>query len=144
MNILIIQGPNLNLIGLRAAQLGQRLTLDKINKGIRRHVRNTEHELKIIQTHKVDAALSWFQRRRNWADGILFAPMGWCYAEYAFRDVIELISPPVIEVHFSPDYEPNFDVEKSILAPVCFRTIIAPPERAFLEGLDHFFDTQNR
>ena len=47
MKILVLQGPNLNLIGVKSAQSGNKITLDKINKALRLDVRNTEFELKI-------------------------------------------------------------------------------------------------
>ena len=50
MNILVLHGPNLNLIGSISANIGQRITLDKINTGLRRHVRNSEINLKIMQS----------------------------------------------------------------------------------------------
>ena len=77
MNIIILHGPNLNLIGSLSAQLEKRTTLDKINRDIRRKVRNQDVQLKIEQTHKVFQAINFIQRNRNWADAIIFAPMAW-------------------------------------------------------------------
>ena len=51
MTILILHGPNLNLVGLKSAKTGEKLTLDKINRAIRLHVRKKDINLKIIQTH---------------------------------------------------------------------------------------------
>ena len=53
MNIIVLHGPNLNLLGSISAQSKQRITLDKINKALRLHVRNSDINLKISQTHKV-------------------------------------------------------------------------------------------
>ena len=77
MNILILHGPNLNLVGKISAKQGDKITLDKINTGLRRHVRDSEITLKIFQTHKVYQAINFIQRNRNWANGLLFAPMSW-------------------------------------------------------------------
>ena len=52
MTILILHGPNLNLVGLKSAKAGEKLTLDKINRAIRLYVRKKDINLKIIQTHK--------------------------------------------------------------------------------------------
>ncbi len=136
MNILIIQGPNLNLLGLRSSQLGSTLTLDKVNKGIRYHLRNTEHTIKIVQTHKVDYALALLQRKRNWAHGILFAPSSWALYEYSLYQAITLISPPVIEIHFSKDYQLGINPDRSIFQDVCYDSIIDHPEIVFLKGID--------
>ena len=57
MKILVLQGPNLNLIGVKPAQSGKKITLDKINKAIRFEVRKTESELKIFQTNNFYMAI---------------------------------------------------------------------------------------
>ena len=60
MNILFLEGPNLNLLGLKSSKIkGSRLTLDKLNKHLRKHIRNTDHNLKIIQTHKQFQAVNY-------------------------------------------------------------------------------------
>ena len=58
MTILILQGPNLNLLGKKSAEIGDSITLNKLNRAIRLHVRNTKIKLKIIQTHKEYIALN--------------------------------------------------------------------------------------
>ena len=69
MTILILQGPNLNLLGKKSAEIGDSITLNKLNRAIRLHVRNTKIKLKIIQTHKEYNALNVIQRNRNQAKG---------------------------------------------------------------------------
>ena len=73
MNILILQGPNLNLLGLRSKTISKRLTLDKLNKGIKNHVVNKDIKLKVNQTHKQFQAVNFLQRNRNWANGLLLS-----------------------------------------------------------------------
>ena len=101
MNILVLHGPNLNLLGSISAQLGKRITLDKINTGLRRHVRNSDVTIKITQTHKVFQALNFIQRNRNWAQGILFAPMAWANYEYSIRDALKIAAIPTVQLLFS-------------------------------------------
>ena len=52
MKIILLHGPNLNLIGKISSNLDSRITLDKINTGIKRNIRNTNTDVKIFQTHK--------------------------------------------------------------------------------------------
>ena len=85
MNILILHGPNLNLIGSRSAEIGKKITIDKINTGIRRHIRNEEAQIKILQTHKQFHAINFIQRNRNWAKFFLFAPMAWARSSTIFK-----------------------------------------------------------
>ena len=135
MNILIIQGPNLNLIGVKSAKQGTRVTLDKINKGIRRHIREKDITLKIYQTHSIENAVTLLQRNRNWANGIIIAPGVWSTYEAVLLDTLELIEIPTIEVYVKNDN--NVYSEKSIISTVCKKKIIAPADEMFIEGVKY-------
>jgi len=133
MNILIIQGPNLNLIGVKSAKRGKRITLDKINKGIRRHIRDKDIIVKIYQTHSIEKVVTLLQRNRNWASGIIIAPGVWSTYEAILLDTLELIGVPTIEVY---DKDDNKDyANKSILSAVCIKKIVAPAEEMFVEAI---------
>lgn len=135
MNILIIQGPNLNLIGVKSAKRGKRITLGKINKGIRRYIREKDITVKIYQTHSIEKAVTLLQRNRNWADGIIIAPGVWSIYEAILPDTLELIGVPTIEVY---DQEDNKDyANKSILSTVCIQKIVASAKEMFVKGLNH-------
>ena len=135
MNILIIQGPNLNLIGVKSAKRGKHLTLDKINKGIRRYIREKDIAVKIHQTHSIEKVITLLQRNRNWADGIIIAPGVWSTYEAILVDTLELIDVPIIEVY---DEEDNRDYsKKSLLTTVCLKKIVASAKEMFIKGLNH-------
>ena len=136
MNILIIQGPNLNLLGLKSTKRGKRVTLDKINRTIRRFVREKDIELKIHQTHSVEKVVTLLQRNRNWADGIIIAPGAWSTYEAVIADTLQLIDLPIIEV-FDTDDNKNY-MKNSILTAHCKKTISAPAEEMFIEALKSF------
>lgn len=137
MNILIIQGPNLNLLGLRSSQLGQRLTLDKINTALRRQVRNRDIQLKIFQTHRIDKVITLIQRQRNWLDGILLAPTAWARYEYLLKETLELIQKPVVQLCFDKEFNFGPDEAGSILTACCQETLTNEPMTAFTDGLDY-------
>ena len=133
MNILIIQGPNLNLIGVKSAKRGKHLTLDKINKGIRRYIREKDITVKIYQTHSIEKAVTLLQRNRNWTDGIIIAPGVWSTYEVILVDTLELIEVPTVEVH---DKAANKDyANKSLLTTVCLKKIVAPTKEMFVKGI---------
>tara|TARA_B100001964_G_scaffold88648_1_gene99708 strand:- start:148 stop:570 length:423 start_codon:yes stop_codon:yes gene_type:complete len=119
MKILVLQGPNLNLVGVKSAQAGKRVTLDKINKMLQREVRNTEIELKIFQTHKIYMAISFLHRNRNTASGILIAPMAWAKYEYSLLETLELIQLPIVQVSLDKIVDEN----QSILSPISVETV---------------------
>ena len=132
MKILVLQGPNLNLVGVKSAQAGKRVTLDKINKILRREVRNTEIELKIFQTHKIYMAISFLHRNRNTASGILIAPMAWAKYEYSLLETLELIQLPIVQVSLDKIVDEN----QSILSPVSVETVHSDdPISVFKNGL---------
>lgn len=133
MNILIIQGPNLNLIGVKSAKKGKRITLDKINKGIRRYIREKDITVKIYQTHSIAKAVTLLQRNRNWANGIIIAPGVWSTYEAILVDTLELIGVPTIEVY---DKNDNKDyAASSLLNTTCIKKIVIPAEEMFLKGI---------
>ena len=135
MKILILHGPNLNLIGSKSAEIGQKITIDKINRGIRHHIRNEDIQLKILQTHKQFHAINFIQRNRNWADFFLLAPMSWARFEYAILDALKISNINTIQILLSDDYS---DVTKSnsIFSEFCTSTLIGAPDKVYLDGID--------
>ena len=134
MNILILHGPNLNLIGNISADLGKRITLDKINTKIRRHVRNTETELKVCQTHKVYQAINFIQRNRNWADSLLFAPMSWAQYEYSISESISISGIKTVQLLFNDGYQ-KINEKDSIFSKIATKTIIGKPDSVYIDGI---------
>ncbi|MCP4930674.1 MAG: type II 3-dehydroquinate dehydratase [Candidatus Marinimicrobia bacterium] len=135
MNILVLHGPNLNLLGSISAQSKQRLTLDKLNTALRRHVRSLDINIKIYQTHKVFQAINYIQRNRNWADGFLFAPMAWARYEYSILDAIKASNISTIQLLFSNGFD-DLDETSSIFSDTCRSTIIGPPDQIYIDGVD--------
>ena len=135
MNILVLHGPNLNLIGSISANIGQRITLDKINTGLRRHVRNSEINLKIMQTHKIFQAINVIQRNRNWADGMLFAPMAWAKYEYSLVEALQIADIPMIQLLFSDGFS-DIDKDSSIFSNTCKSTISGAPDQVYIDGIN--------
>ncbi len=135
MNILIIQGPNFNLIGVKSAKRGKHVTLDKINKGIRRYIREKDITVKIYQTHSIEKAVTLLQRNRNWSDGIIIAPGVWSTYEAVLLDTLELIGVPTIEVYDEVGNKSYTD--KSLLSAICIEKIVAPAEEMFIKAIQY-------
>ncbi|MFC1784795.1 type II 3-dehydroquinate dehydratase [Candidatus Neomarinimicrobiota bacterium] len=135
MNILIIQGPNLNLMGVKSVKTGKRVTLDKINKGIRRHIREKDITVKIYQTHSIEKSVTLLQRNRNWANGIIIAPGVWSTYEAILVVTLELIEIPTIEVYDEDDDKEY--ANQSLLSTVCKKKIVAPATEMFVKALQY-------
>ena len=137
MNILILQGPNLNLLGLRSKTISKRLTLDKLNKGIKNHVVDKDVKLKINQTHKQFQAVNFLQRNRNWANGLLFIPTSWANAEYTLFETIKIIDIPTSIIYFNEPFALGGKVESSIMVGNNMKSFTGEPLEVCERGLDH-------
>ena len=137
MNILILQGPNLNMLGLKSSETKANITLDKINRTMEKHVKGKNVTLKILQTHKQFQAVNFLQRNRNWADGILFIPTSWARNEFTILETLELISLNTAVVYFNEPFSFGTDEQQSIIAGNYIQSFSGSPLEACLAGLEH-------
>ena len=98
MKLLIIHGPNLNLIGLWASQNNQNITLDKLNQKIRKYSTNKSYGLNIIQYNNEHKIVSYIQKNRNKFDGIIINPGPLQQSGYILKDLLDLIKVPYVTV----------------------------------------------
>ena len=96
--ILVIHGPNMNLLGLRTRGDGGRITLDKLNRHLRKIARKTGLSLTIIQTNDESRAVNNLQVQRRKIKGILLFPGPWQQSGYVIKDTLEILSTPCITV----------------------------------------------
>ena len=137
MNILILQGPNLNMLGLKSSETKANVTLDKINRTMKKHVKGKNVTLKILQTHKQFQAVNFLQRNRNWADGMLFIPTSWARNEFTILETLKLISLKTAVVYFNEPFSFGTDEQQSIIAGNYIQSFSGDPFEACLAGLDH-------
>jgi len=131
MKLLVLHGPNMNLLGVRSAQKGENITLDKINRHIRRYIRDKNIEIKIIQTHSEVKAVSYIQNNRNNFDGLILTPGAWNESGYILQDLLQLIQLKHVLINLNK-YDKNklFFPEKNIYNDNIFTS--------FEEALNHF------
>ena len=137
MNILILQGPNLNMLGLKSSKTKANVTLDKINRALKKHVKGKNVSLKFLQTHKQFQAVNFLQRNRNWADGILFTPTSWARNEYTILETLELISLKTAVVYFNKPFSFGTDEQDSIIVGDYIQSFTGDPLEACVTGLEH-------
>ncbi len=100
MKLLILHGPNLNLLGLWSSKRNKNLTLDKLNRHIRRYIRDKNLNVKIMQTHYEAKAISYIQNNRKKIDGIIIVPGPWQYNAYALSELLELAELPFVTITY--------------------------------------------
>ena len=137
MNILFLQGPNLNILGLKSSETNAKVTLDKINRAMKKHVKGKNVTLKILQTHKQFQAVNFFQRNRNWADGILLIPTSWARNEFTILETLNLISLKTAVVYFNEPFSFGTDVQESIIVGDYIQSFSGNPLEVCLAALDH-------
>ena len=140
MKILVLQGPNLNLLGLKSSQMKERLTLDKLNKRIKDETKLGEIQLKFLQTHKTFQAINFLQRNRNKASGLLFIPTSWARTNYTILETIKLIKIKTSVVYFEEPYDFGTNENESIIQGENIRSFTGPPVSSCIEGLKHFLN----
>lgn len=106
MNILVIHGPNLHLLGKRQPEIYGHQTLEDINAALDRRAAASPHEvvLKIFQSNHEGEIVTIIGEHINWADGILINPAAYTHTSIAIRDAISTVALPVIEIHLSNIY----------------------------------------
>jgi len=137
MNILILQGPNLNMLGLKSSKTKANVTLDKINRALKKHVKGKNVSLKFLQTHKQFQAINFLQRNRNWADGILFIPTSWARNEFTILETLELINLKTATIYFNASFSFGTDEQDSIIFGDYIQSFTGDPLEACVTGLEH-------
>jgi 3-dehydroquinate dehydratase-2 len=100
MKLLIIHGPNLNLLGIWSSKNNKNITLDKVNRHIRNYIRDKDVHTKIIQSHNESKIVSHIQNNRNKIDAIIIVPGPWQYSAYTLSELLELVEIPFITLAY--------------------------------------------
>lgn len=135
-HILLLHGPNLNLLGTRQPDVYGSMTLADINEAALRHIAPHDVELRSAQSNHEGELIDLLHDARAWAHGVVFNPGAFTHTSLALRDAIETIEIPVIEVHISNIHGRESFRHKSLLAGVCFGQIAGFGWHGYLLALD--------
>jgi 3-dehydroquinate dehydratase-2 len=140
MKILILHGPNLNLLGTREPEVYGSTTLDDINEKMISLGRELGAELKCLQSNHEGALIDALHDARTWAAGVVFNPGGYTHTSVALRDAISAIVIPVIEVHLSNVYAREEFRHTSLVSAVCKGKVSGFGWRSYELGLRGLID----
>lgn len=134
--ILLLHGPNLNLLGKREPDIYGAMTLDEINRRLTELAAQRGVELRAFQANSEGALVDALQEAMNWADGVIFNPGAYTHTSVALRDAIAGTGLNVVEVHLSNVHAREEFRHKSLLAPVCIGQISGFGWRSYVLGLE--------
>lgn len=136
MKILIINGPNLNLLGEREPDIYGYDTLADVNDWIKNQSISAAHELHFFQSNHEGSIIDYLQGHRHSADGVVINPGGLTHYSIALRDAIAGCQVPTVEVHIS-DVHAREDFRKvSVVTDVCLAQISGRGKQGYVDGID--------
>jgi len=134
--LLLLQGPNLNLLGTRQPEIYGDMGLDEINAVVERHLQQHGVAMRSAQSNHEGALVDHLQQARHWADGVVFNPGAYTHSSIALRDAIVAIDLPVVEVHLSNVHGREPFRQRSMLAGVCLGQIAGFGWQGYLLAAD--------
>jgi len=139
--ILVIHGPNLNLLGTREPGIYGRLTLDKINQMLKADAKKAKTSLVIKQSNHEGQIVDLIGRAKmNKFQGVLINPAAYTHTSVAIRDAVAACGLIVVEVHLSNIYSREEFRHKSLISPVASGTILGFGAKSYTLGLAALLD----
>ncbi|TAK97744.1 MAG: type II 3-dehydroquinate dehydratase [Verrucomicrobia bacterium] len=136
MKILVLNGPNLNLLGQREPGIYGQTTLAEIEKALQQKAKGQGNELELRQSNIEGELVGWIQEARGSFDVIILNAAAYTHTSVALRDAIAASGVPTIEVHLSNIHAREEFRHKSLIAGVCVGQIAGFGANSYLLALD--------
>ena len=136
MNILVINGPNLNLLGTREPEIYGIDTLEELMMWLETNPLSSDQSFKFYQSNHEGEIIDTIQDERQWANGLLINPAAFTHYSYAIRDTISSVAIPTVEVHLSDIHNREEFRQISVISPVCIEQVIGFGKDSYIKGLD--------
>ena len=135
MKILVLNGPNLNLIGRREPEIYGNQSLDGFLETVKK--RFPQHEIDTFQTNHEGVLIDKLHEAMGKYDGVVMNPGGYAHTSIALADAVRSIGIPVVEVHISNIYEREAYRHHSYTAEAAVRTIVGHGLEGYAEAIEY-------
>jgi 3-dehydroquinate dehydratase-2 len=133
--VLILHGPNLNLLGEREKEVYGSLTLKEINRQIEEEAKTLGVSVRFFQSNAEGELVTEIQKARKNFDAIVINPAAFTHTSVAIRDAVAAVEIPIVEVHLSNIYQREEFRHHSLIAPVARGQISGFGMNSYLLGL---------
>ncbi len=134
--ILVLHGPNLNMLGKREKKIYGKISLEKINSDLKSLSEELGVDLKFKQSNIEGELVNFIQEAaKNGTSGILINPAAYTHTSVAIRDALLAVKIPTVEVHISNIYQREEFRHKSLTAPACIGQVAGFGKMSYLLGL---------
>ena len=134
--ILVIHGPNLNLLGDREADIYGKVTIDDINKDLKKIAKEKKAELTVFQSNHEGEIVELIGKSKNKYDAIVINPAAYTHTSVAIRDAISAVNVPTVEVHLSNIYAREEFRRTSLISDVAKGQICGFGKMSYILGLE--------
>ncbi|MFH0993032.1 MAG: type II 3-dehydroquinate dehydratase [bacterium] len=142
MRILIVNGPNLNLLGVREPDIYGAKSYRDLLREIRSHAKTTGLDVVCFQSNHEGGIIDWIQRHARSAQGLVINPGALTHYSYALRDCIKGVGLPTIEVHISDIHGREAFRSVSVIKDVCLHQISGKGFAGYFEAVDELVKGQ--
>lgn len=140
MRLLIINGPNMNMLGIREPDIYGSMTLKELEALVQAHCEKRGAKASFFQSNHEGALIDCIQAAYGQVDGIVINPAAYTHTSLALHDALKAVSIPTVEVHLSDVDSREAFRRHSYVRPACVATISGRQAQGYLDAVDTLID----